>query len=283
MLYNDDTVNYGHVDDSVFILEDRLGFDFSDKSPVTFVYFNGMGTHTPIAKSLRFWKNFYYKRLAQHINVMIVRDEGRQYNRYSANFLGVLGVCEDTVGISNFLNEKLYVKGTTKRTVVFADCGGAFPAVCSSVFVPIHSLNLTTPYLKVIGNDQELTTAGHTVWIAKEQSVWVWNELSHMNTWFDTATYLEQYCQNPSSQLNMHWATNVLGSDLMFRHTAEHLKKYPNVTITDHVMPPGMEGHLLQKYLIESNKFFSLVGQELRVQFAALNIEVKSRVCNSNG
>lgn len=278
MLYNSETTNLGNIDDPIFIRDKAMGFDFSDRSEITFIIFYGLvgPDASSIAKSLGFWKKFFYSKMGHHVNVVGITDGGRDFGVYSANYLGIPGICSSTFELANLLNDKLYLRnGTTKRTVVFADCGGTIPAILTSSVVPYHSLNLTTPYLKVIGSEQEFDSSQYSVWIARKHAEWAHVELAHMKQWFNTVEYLDMYIRNPNSQLNMHWAKNIIGTDLLFRDSVRILENKTNVMITDHEIPPEIDGHMLQRHLITSRKYFTLVNNEIRSQFAALGIETK--------
>jgi len=280
MSYTSETINYGRSTDQVFIHENGIGFDFSDRSPVTFIQFNGLGgpTTSSIARTLVFWKKHFFNKLGQHVNVVSIRDANRDHGVYIANYLGIMGVCDSFFGIANILNEKLYTNGTTKKTVVFADSGGSIPAILTSADVPYHSLNLTTPYLKVIGGEHEFDVSQFTNWLSRKHCIYAHDNVGHMKSYFNVIDFLDDYVQNPSVQLNMHWSTDIIGTDLLFRNNANALKHYANVSIEDHETPPEIDGHMLLRHLINTKKYYSMVNTEIRAQFAALGIETKSQV-----
>lgn len=277
MTYTTETKNYGQITDSVFIQENGLGFDFSDQSEITFVQFNGIGGPgtSSVAKILTFWKRYFYKKFGHHVNVVLVRDGGREFGEYTANYLGIAGICSSVFELANLLNNKIYLKnGTTKKTVVFADCAGAFPAVITSSIVPYHSINLTTPHLRILGTNQDFDSSQKSAQIAKTHSSWIYEEIPEMRPWFDTIGYLESFTTRPENFLNLHWAKNITGPDLMFRNQASQLKK-SNVSITDHEIPLDVEGHQLIRHLISTKEYYRLVDTEVYAQFAALGIETK--------
>jgi len=267
-------MNYiGTLESNYYANPNGLAFDFTDKSEVTFIQFQGMGENSNIITDVvSFWKNVVFHKLKKKINVIIIKDNrlhGLHTGHYTANYHGVVGAVDNIWELCQLLNDKLYLKnGTTKRTVVFADCGGSIPAILTSILVPYHSMNFTNPYLTVLSPNNEFEVTSNGMWYAKDTCVYAHENLQDYQPWFETLQYFDNYTKNPNVQLNLHWATNLIGSDLLFRNEAERLPKRVNIKITDHNVPSNIESHLLEKYLFQNRKYLKLVTDEVKAQYA---------------
>lgn len=263
------------INDDYFVHPNGLGFDFTSKSDISFVMFLGYEPkkNKQIKNILDYWKKRLDYKSKFKVNVIIIGDR-REYDHYIANYYGIEGVCENLWDLSYILLNKLYLKGTTKRTVVFADCGGSIPAMLTSIKVPYHSINLTTPYMSVIGSDHSFDTSQYTMWHSRELSIWVYDNSTEYKQFFETIDYYDLYSRNNDAMLTMHWANNIIGTDRLFRDMANNLPKRPNIKIIDHIVPHNIEGHKLAKYLFDTKKYEQLIVDECNVQKARLNVDV---------
>lgn len=269
-------MNYtGTIESNYYANPNGLAFDFTDRSEVTLLQFQGLGTSSNlITDVMSFWKKVISRKLKRQVNVIIIKDmrsSGIHAGHYTANYEGIVGVCENIWELCKLLNDKLYLKnGTTKRSVVFADCGGSIPAILTSILVPYHSMNFTNPYLTVLNPENEFEIKSTGMWFAKDTCVYAHDKLTDYKSWFQTLQYFDEYTKNPNVQLNLHWATNLVGSDLLFRNEAEKLPKRSNIKITDHLVPNHVQSHLLEKFLFNNRKYMTLVTDEIKTQFASI-------------
>lgn len=250
-----------------FIHPNGLGFDFRSKSDITFIMFMGgiSKKYFDVKQRLDFWKAQIKRDTKIDVNVIIIGDI-RENNLYIANYNGIDGVCNSVWELSKILLDTVYFKRKSKRTVVFADCGGAIPALLSSSIVPYHSLNFTTPYFKILGSENEFDTSQFSMWFSRELSINIYNTVSEYKEYFDILHFCDQYTQNPNQILNLHWATNIIGTDLLFRNRANLLPKRLNLTITDHIIPPNVEGHLLASFLFTKRKYQKMIAEQIDIQ-----------------
>lgn len=264
------------IESKRFIHPNGLAFDFSTNSDITFLIFVG---YEPLSKPmhvmLQFWKKLTKKLAGQDINVVFIADRGSN-KFYKANYFGIQNVCDNVWELGKLLYDKMYLKANTKRAIVFADCGGTIPAILTSTLVPYHSLNMTTPYLTIIGSENEFNTNQYTLWHSRELSKEIFLEANKFQSYFDTLAYYDLYTQNPNNLLNLHWANNILGTDLWFRNRAEQLPKRPNLTITDHILPANLEGHNLTKHLWADKTYQKMIKKQLEIQKSYLGTVTNS-------
>lgn len=255
------------INHNLFVHPNGLAFDFRSGADITFVIFLGniSKKYFNVRQRLDFWKNQIKRDVKFDVNVIIIGDI-RENDLYIANYTGIDGVCNSVWELSKILFDVIYLKRSTKRTVVFADCGGSIPAVLSSTIVPYHSMTLTTPYFTIIGSENEFDTSQFSIWFARELSINVYNNLSEYKQYFDILDYCERYIQNSNQMLNLHWATNIIGTDLLFRNKANLLPKKDNLTITDHIVPPKVEGHMLASYLFSTRQYQKLIADQINIQ-----------------
>ena len=263
-------MHYGVINslnDDYFVHPNGFAFDFKSKAKLTFVMFLGNlpKKYFNLKQRLDFWKTQIKRDTKTEINVVIVADV-RENTLYGANYSGVEGVCNSVWELSKILLDTIYLKNQTTRTIVFADCGGCIPAMLSSSIVPYHSVNLTTPYFQIIGSENEFDTSQFSMWFARELSINIFDTLQQYNNYFDVLSFCDQYTKNPNQILNLHWATNIIGTDLLFRSKAELLPKRPNLTITDHVLPLNIEGHMLATYLFNKREYQKMVAKQIDIQ-----------------
>lgn len=269
--FSDDVDHFGELSDAAFVREDALAFDFTSRSAITLVIFPGIGqvTREKIGKRVNFWRRLVKRELNQDANVVFVRDGKRGQGVYTANYNGIPGICETPFELANILNDKLYLRGTTRRAVVMADCGGTIPAILTSAVVPYHSLNLFTPYLKVFGSENDFDVSRYSVWKAREHAIWVHDNLTSMRRWFDLTEFLDLYLSAPNANLTMHWAKTLIGTDLLFRELVRRVETRPNVRVVEHDLPPEYDPHVLQRWLVDTRQWYRLGVELLREQFAA--------------
>lgn len=273
-MYTSTTTNYGQLTDKIFIKDSIIGFDFSKNSPVTFITFDGAGGWgSKLSKRMLFWGNLFHKHLGHHVNVVCIRDGNRNFNHYSVNFLGLQGICENFADLGNLLNEKLYLKGSTRRTLVFGDCGGAVPAMLTSTIVPYHSILLTNPILEIERPGTDFSVSTHSSSYIKKISNWLYENLPEYRDYFDSSLiyYLDKFTDQPNTSLDLHWASSVTGIELYYKNQAEFLKLKSNVKIQTHVI--DIDAHLLQPWLISKKLYTNYALDIARQEFAFLNID----------
>jgi len=264
-----------HLNTNYYVNPNGLAFDFRDNSEITLIKFLGYEVkQKPIEHLLRFWKTLSRKLAGSDCNIVIVTDRGNN-RHYIANYFGIENVCNNVWELSKLLNDKIYLNSKTKRCIVFADCGGTIPAILSSTIVKYHSINVTTPYLTIVGSENEFDTNQYTLWYSRELCVEIYHDAQEFRDYYDTLQYYDRYTQEPDSLLNMHWASNVKGTDLYFRNRANQLPKRSNITITDHVLPAHIEGHNLTKYLWANKQYQGLLKQQLLIQKGYLDTVTK--------
>lgn len=255
------------VRDDYFVHPNGLAFDFRSKSDVTFIMFMGgiSKKYFDIKQRLDFWRKLIHKNSNIDPNVIIVADVNEN-TVYEFNFHGIDGICNDIWELSKIILDKLYLQGTTKKTIIYGDCGAAIPIALSSTIVPYHSMILTTPYFTVLGSEHEFDTGQYSVWHSKQISVHNYNKNQNYKNYFDTLNYFDEFTKNHTNLLNLHWATNIIGTDLLFRHKANSLPKRSNISIVDHTIPNKIEGHILSSYLFSTGKLQSIVTEQIKIQ-----------------
>lgn len=261
----------GSLDSKYYVHPNGLGFDFTSNSDITFLMFLGYEPRkTKTIKGLvDFWKKQIQKKTKFDVNIVIIGDR-RDYDHYIVNYQGIEGVCDSLWELSNILFERLYLKGSTKRTIVFGDCGGAIPAMITSVKIPYHSINLTTPYMTILGKETTFDISQYTMWHSRELCAWIHDTNADFKEYFDTIDYYESYTKNSNNMLTLHWATNIIGTDKLFRDRAGMLPKRPNLKIIDHIIPNHIEGHKLVSYLYQSKKYQQMITDEIILQKISL-------------
>lgn len=257
----------GIITDNTFFHPNGLGFDFSSKSEITFIMFLGHISNRffDVQGRVTLWKNLIKKTTNEDINVVIVGDV-RENNIYSCNYEGVEGVCGSIWELAQILLEKLYLQGTTKRTVVFADCGGAIPAILTSTIVPYQSVNFTTPYCTIMGSENEFDINEYSLWYSRDASIQIYNTNKNYLKYYDTLKYYDEYTNNPNHFLSLYWASTIKGTDLLFRNKANFLTKRSNLRIIDYKVPNHVEGHVLASYLFSTGKLQKLVTEQIKIQ-----------------
>jgi hypothetical protein len=146
--------NFGILGDKRFSRDQIFAYDFSHSAEVTLISFYGPGNSSDFTRWITVLKYFAKKKIGHHINVVLVKDSGRSDNAlFTAGLGGLEGICENMTSLGTVLNDLLYVKNKTKRTVVFADCAGAGMPLITSYQVPYHSMNLTSLYLDVLSRN----------------------------------------------------------------------------------------------------------------------------------
>jgi hypothetical protein len=263
-------MNYGiinTIEDDLFVHPNGFAFDFKSKADITFIMFLGniSKKYFNVKQRLDYWKKQIKRDTKIDVNVVIIGDI-RENDLYIANYTGIDGICNSVWELSKILLDIIYTKQKTKRTVVFADCGGSIPAALSSSVVPYHSMTLTTPYFTILGSENEFDTSQFSMWFARELSINIYNNLSEYKQYFDILDYCDRYIQNSNQMLNLHWATNIIGTDLLFRNRANLLPKKMNLIITDHFIPLHIEGHMLSSYLFSTRKYQKLIAEQIDIQ-----------------
>jgi hypothetical protein len=255
------------LQDDTFFHPNGFGYDFSTKSEITFIMFLGhlSSKFFDIKGRVLFWKDTIKKETNTNVNIIVIGDV-RENKIYGCNYQGVEGVCTSIWELSQILLEKLYLQGTTKRTIVFGDCGGAIPAILSSTIVPYHSVNFTTPYCTIMGSENEFDINEYSLWYSRDASIEIYNTNKDYQQYYDTLKYYDQYTENPNNILNLYWSSTIKGTDLYFRNKANLLAKRPNLKIVDYKVPNHIEGHLLASYLYKTNKLQKMVADEVDIQ-----------------
>lgn len=257
----------GTLDDAYCVYPNGLAFDFRNKADITFVMFMGAAIKIkPLKKYLDFYGKFFYRNLKKFVNVVIVADRKEQTGIYAGNYGGIYGLCDNVWEIGKILKQIIYEKNHTQRTVVFGDCGGSLPAMLTSTIVPYHSINFTTPYYEILGSDNDFDSSQYSMWFARNHSIYIFDNFTKLKKHFDTISYFDEYTKNSQNQLNLHWASNIIGTDLMFRHKANMLPKRNNLRIIDHIVPANVEGHLLIQWLISTGLYYNMILDEIKIQ-----------------
>ncbi|NJO59888.1 MAG: hypothetical protein HC836_16895 [Richelia sp. RM2_1_2] len=109
----------------IITIPDIFGCNFSNKSPITIVMFDGHGAYgIDLQKRI----NNLYTRISQFtkikFNIVIIKDGQRESNEYTANFRGMVGICNNLTELSNFLLTKCYIEHKTQKLLFFADSAG---------------------------------------------------------------------------------------------------------------------------------------------------------------
>lgn len=255
------------INDNYYVHPNGFGFDFRSKSEICFIMFYGNVSqkYFNVEKRIKFWKNQIKRDTKLDVNVIVIGDI-RENAQYACNYNGVEGVCNSVWELAKILLDVIYFRGHSKKTIVFADCGGAIPALLSSSLVPYHSLNFTTPYFSIYGSENEFDTSQFSMWLARDICINIFNTCQDYKVYFDTFQLCDQYTSNHNQILNLHWATNIIGTDLLFRHKANLLPKRSNLKIVDHIIPRNIDGHLLATYLFNSRKLQKLVAEQIDIQ-----------------
>ena len=272
----------GTIENSYYVHPSGLAFDFRNKSAITFILFMGAAVSIkPLKTYLDFYNKLFYRKLKKLVNVVIVADRQPNTLMYTGNYRGISGLCDSVWQLGKLLNHIIYEKHHTERTKVFGDCGGSLPAILTSTVVPYHSITFTTPYYEVLGNKNEFDVEQYSMWFARNHSVYTFDNLSEHKPYFDTIEYYDEYTKTTENQLNLHWASNIKGTDLLFRHKANMLPKRSNLRIIDHLVPSDVEGHMLIKWLSNTGLYYSMILDEIKIQQAIIDTKRLPNVTQS--
>lgn len=267
----------GTLLDDYHVFPNGLAYDFTNRSDITFILFMGAGPAAnakPLKNYLDFYSKYFYRKLKKCINVVIVADRQPQNLIYTGNYSGIFGLCNNVWELGKILKHLVYEKFCTKRTVVFGDCGGSLPAILTSTMVPYHSITFTTPYYEILGSENDFNVDQYSMWFARNHSVYIFDNLPEFKKYFDTIDYYDEYTKNSENQLNLHWASNIIGTDLLFRHKANRLPKRNNLRIIDHMVPSHVEGHLLIKWLVNTGLYYNMILDEIKIQQSIIDTKL---------
>lgn len=252
-------------------IPDIFACNFSNKSPITVVVFDGHGGYgTDLQKRI----NNFYDQIGQFTgvkyNFIIVKDGKRESNHYTANLKGMAGICSNLTELGNFLFSKCFIEFKTERLLFFADSAGSAPAIVVATQIPTHSVTMFTPYLQVLGKHNQFDARSHAVWFAKEASVWIDENIKSEEQYFDQTKYIDQYLNFSFGFLTMHWSKKIYGSDLYFNHLASRYSKKVNCQIIEWDTPDGTDPHLLYKWLRKKDQLFKIMAKEIEFQHKLL-------------
>lgn len=257
----------------IVTIPDIFGCNFSNRAPVTVVLFDGHGAYgIDLQKRIN---NFYTKitkYTSAKFNMVIVKDGGRTDNQYTANFKGLSGICDNLSELSKFIFQKLFVEFQTSRVIYFSDCGGAIPAMVAGSELYVHSINMITPYLQVLGSKHVFDTKSYPVYIARETVAWVDENCREHSQHFCMLKYIDTYLEQPYGKMTMHWSRGIYGTDLFFRHLVNRYKNKSNVKIVEWDMSESYDPHLLYRWLRREDRLFKLMAKEINEQQNMLNI-----------
>lgn len=252
-------------------IPDVFGCDFSNRSAITVVIFDGHGAYgIDLQKRIR---NFYEKvnkYTLVKFNIVIVKDGQRPGNHYTANFKGLSGICTNLSELSKILFQKCFAEYNTERMIYFSDCGGSAPAIITGTELPVHSINMITPYLQVLGRKHVFDVKSYNVHISKETTAWI-DENCDEDQYFDQMHYVDLYLGQLYGKLTMHWSKKIYGTDLFFNHLAKRYSKKVNCNIVEWDMSEAYDPHLLYKWLRRQDNLFKLIAKEVNEQYLILN------------
>lgn len=262
------------INDDYFVLEGSLAFDFTAKSDITIVFFLGAASNTDrhnIENQIKIIKQGLAAS-GRIVNAMVITDGDNP--GYSCNFLGIPGICDNLEELSNLINKKLYWQGTTKRTIVIADCGGAVPAVITSSMVDYHSMFLTTPHLRVFPDARNFTMPDRIAHYGSNVHVWIAKNLLAFEGFFDCLDFLDKYINKYDTRLSINYAKTVQGSDLKMRDLLSIYKYKTNVSINDWNIPDTYSPHSLIRWMSKERLILDYLKKEIDLHTIGVTLGV---------
>lgn len=257
MLINGDLIN----------LIDVFGCDFTNNAPITVVIFDGHGAYgVDLQSRLNKIQTKTLKYTSVKFNLVIIKDGQRPENNHTANFKGLSGICTHISELSKLLFQKCFVEFNTERLIYFSDCGGSFPAIITGNELPVHSINMITPYFQILGRNHIFDIKSYGAHISKKTSVWIDDNCKEEKRYFDQLQFIDAYLTQHYSKLTMHWAKHVYGTDLYFNKLGQRLTNNLNCNIIEWDMPVLYDSHLLYKWLRTEDKLFKLMADEIDEQ-----------------
>ncbi|NJO59889.1 MAG: hypothetical protein HC836_16900 [Richelia sp. RM2_1_2] len=127
-----------------------------------------------------------------------------------------------------------------------------------------------TPYLQVLGNQNQFDAKSYKVWVARESSIWIDENIQEESHYFNQILYVDQYLNSNFGFLSMHWSTHIYGSDLYFNHLAKRYANRLNCKIIEWDTPEGTDPHLLFKWLRKRDRLFKIMADEIQLQYSML-------------
>lgn len=205
------------------------------------------------------------------VNCMSICGSNSKNHAYRFNLDGIpeFDLWTDPYFIGTFLYELLIVKNKFKYIIFVGDCGGAYTALLASKNIPVQSFLLTTPSITI----SDFREQG---WVKEQVSAYdikkyACDNLSFLKENFDTFPIFLNHVNN-GVQINVHWANNVVKTDLYEKNRVEAITDKKNLTITLHNIPYGKNPHHLIDWLTKTSRIDLLLIQEIKIAKAYLSV-----------
>lgn len=254
------------LDKKEYIKEHSLCFNFTCPSDIVIVNFLNFA---PIFKGeLKEITDKISSSL--QVNYMTICGGNANY-AYRFNLDGIIGFDSwtDPYLIGDFLYELLLVRNKFKYIIFTGDCGGAYTALLASKKVPVHSFLFTTPSITI----SDFREQG---WIEEKVNAYkikkyACDNMSFLQGNFDAFPIFLSHVNN-GTKINIHWAINVVKTDLYEKNRVEAISNKRNLTITLHQIPHDMNPHHLRDWLNQTARMELYFIQEINIAKAYLSV-----------
>ena len=258
-------------------MEGSYAYDFTTHSDITILQIFGAATKSSryrLAETMG-WMKKTQSALGKSVNVMIITD-GENPSCYF-NFLGIPNVCNGLEELSTFIDKKVYELGKTKRTIVYADCAGVFPALITSTKVKYHSMIFTTPYFRISDPFENLTVLDKSMAYSNTVQYRLRQDLPHLAGLFDCLSFLDRYIREQDTKLDIHYAKRLYGNDLKMRNLLSIYNQTPNVSVTNWEIPSTHHSHRLESWLSNNENLLPLIiSKEVSLQEDIIKFQILS-------
>lgn len=257
-----------------FIKEQSIGLDFTEQSPISVVEFY------PFAPRTKGSLEHLVKTFTNKFNVNFVAiatgrpKKDTPFSTFNLNGLIDFDVWEDPYLIGKLLYHLLITVHKSKYIIFTGDCGGAYTAILSSLYVPINVLLCTTPFISFkdmypygFTNPENITSYDHRIWLKEKFVKKNYNELSDL---FPQLVKLK----NSGIKIDLHWSKYPSKTDIYEVNRALSLEKSLNFSIHLHDSPPSIHPHLIGSWFKQT----SIIDSWIKKEIALAEIFLKSKV-----
>jgi len=244
------------IEHKKFCLSGSIAFDFSNNFPITYVDFLNFSNNKDLEYRTTSSSNYYGVNY-----VIIVGGDNTKANDFRYNLDGIKGLSEwqDPFYIGNFVKQ-LLIKNNSKYNIFYGDCAGAFTALIASKNAPVNSIILTSPTINA-SDFSELNIENIQGFHFRKNIIKTINiDKNILDAFPILINNIDQ-----GVRTSIHWANNVIGSDLYEKNRVLNLPKNLNLNIIEHQLPPTKNPHFLANWLVDTKQFFNIIKEEIQI------------------
>lgn len=205
------------------------------------------------------------------VNYMTICGGNAFGHGYRFNLDGIPGfdLWTDPYYLSDFLYELLLVRNKFKYIIFVGDCGGAYTALVASKKVPVHSFLFTTPSINV----GDFSEKGFTEEQISGYGIrrYACDNMNLVKDHFDAFPIFLNHVNNGTT-INIHWANNVVKTDLYEKTRVEAIVDKKNMSITLHQIPHDINPHHLIHWLNQTSRMELYFIKEINIAKAYLSV-----------